>query len=208
MVIIIVAVLFGMALAMPTNLAQRRRDRRRQAALGLRAAPYTAAPMTNDSGASFMDEDAAQFAQHRARIITRARESQAWKEARAYVHEKFHGAERRQLTQDLVREETAFAERIVRDQKVLIRDPKFRKDLATLLQYTAMSGRWDEARTHIRKTYAGARQRVVLRALAQAEATAKTLGPSHKDESDTNEPEAHENAAPEVVGTFRQPDAP
>lgn len=200
MAIIIVAMLLGMVLAMPTNLAQRRRDRRQKEALSLYAVPSMDTQTAEDSDPFPMDEGAMQFARHRARIIARARESQSWKEARAYVHRKFHGAERRQLAQDLVREEMACAERIARDQKILIRDPKFREDLSTLLRYTAASGRWEEARAHVRKTYAGARQPIVLRALAKVEATVGALGSPHKDESDADEPETHESATSEGGG--------
>ena len=178
MAIIIVAVLFGMVLAMPTNLAQRRRDRRQQKTRNLSTELSTATATPDGSPPFLADEDVAQFVRQRARIIARARESQSWSEAKSYVRTKFQGAERRQLVQDIVREEIAYAELISQGQKILIRDPKFRKDLSTLLQYTAMSGRWEEARAHVRKVYTGARKPVVLHALAQAEATAKALGES------------------------------
>lgn len=198
MAIIILAFLFGMALALPANLAERRRNRRQQEALALNAVPAGVATTDATPDPYLMEfltgEDGGQFAHQRMRIIARARESQSWKEAHAYVRQKFHGAERRRLAHDLVREEMACAAQIARDQRVQIRDPKFRQDLATLLQYTARSGRWDEARAYVRKTYAGARQPIVLRALAQAEATARALGASRKDEN-VEESEAHEDVA-------------
>lgn len=198
MAIIILAFLFGMALALPTNLAERRRNRRQQEALALNAVPAGVAITDTTPDPDLMeflaDEDGAQFAHQRMRILTRARESQSWKEAQAYVRQKFHGAARRRLAQDIVREEMACAAQIARDQKVLGRDPKFRKDLSTLLQYTAGSGRWEEARAFVRKTYTGARQPVVLRALAQAEATVTALGSSRKDDS-VDAPETPESTA-------------
>ena len=195
MAIIIVAVLLGMVLAMPTNLAQRRRDRRQQETRNLSAELSTVAATPDGLDSFLADEDVAQFAKKRARIIARARESQSWNEAKAYVREKFRGTERRQLAQDLVREEMAYAEWIAKNQKVLTRDPKFRKDLSTLLQYTAISGRWEEARAHVQKTYTGARKPVVLHALAKAEATAKAL--SAPKLADNAESEACASPLPE-----------
>ncbi len=199
--IIILAVLLGMVSAMPVHLVWRKRYRRKQAALSLNAMLPLAVDAADETESFPIDENQARFARDRARIIARARESQSWKEAQAYVRERFRGAERRQLAQDLVRVELACAAQIARDQKVLIRDPRFRKDLSTLLQYTAGSGRWEEARAYVRKTYAGARQPIVLRALAQAEATAKAMGPSQKADSESEESEACASALPEEEGT-------